>query len=158
MSYFVRLVEVCLAAFFLIDVILELAVSGLSSFAVRRSESLRPAAGARLLLALRLAPMTLSLLLVAAFCVPSYLRFEHDAEESVGLFCSALAVCGLLMLMTSLARLVWGIVLSAQFLRRFEGSSRPVFSLVGLLRPRVIVSNSGSRGSIEHADGCGDAA
>jgi hypothetical protein len=140
MSYFIRLTEVCLAAYFLMNLAVGMMVSGVSAMAVRRAERMRPAAGARLLLLLRLAPTTLSLLTVLAFCVPSYLRFEHDAEESVGLLCSALAVCGLLLLAASIVRMVWGIVLSARFLRQFQGSSGLVFSLVGLLRPQVIVS------------------
>ena len=140
MSYFIRLAEVCLAAFFLMNLAVSLVVAGVSPLTVRFAERLRPAAGARLLLGLRLAPMVLSLATIAAFCVPSYLRFEHDAEESVGLLCLAMSLCGLLILAASMVRLVWGMMLSARFSKHFQGSSRPVFALVGLLRPKVMVS------------------
>jgi hypothetical protein len=138
MSYFIRLADVCLAAYFLITVAMELAAVGMASAAVRRADRMRPAAGARLLLGLRLAPLALSAIAVAAFCVPSYVRFEQDASESVGLICSALAVCGLMMLGASALRVIWSVAVSARLLQVKTGGA--AFALVGFLRPRVIVS------------------
>jgi hypothetical protein len=142
MSYFIRLVDVCLASFFVINLALELVVLCVSPYAVRLAERMRAAAGARLLLALRLLPMAVTSVAVAAWCVPSYLRYEDDAAESIALTCTALALCGLVMLGASVARLAWGLNASARMLKRTDepAAEHTMFALVGFLRPRVIVS------------------
>jgi len=143
MSYSVRLADVCLASFFLINLALELLVLCASPYAIRLAEKMRrPATGARLLLALRMLPMLLTSVAVAAWCVPSYLRYEQDASESIALTCTLLALCGLVTLGASAARLAWGLTASAQMLKRAEEPAleHTMFALVGFLRPRVIVS------------------
>jgi hypothetical protein len=139
MSYFIRLVDVCLASFFVINLVLELLVLCVSPYAVRLAERMRAATGARMLLALRLLPMVVTTVTVAAWCVPSYLRYEDDATESIALTCTALAICGLATLAASAARLIWGLSASARMLKRTDQHS--MFALVGFLRPRVIVSS-----------------
>jgi hypothetical protein len=138
MSYFIRLADVCLAAFFLINLALELVVLCVSPYAIRLAERMRPSAGARMLLVVRLLPMLLTSVAVAAWCVPSYLRYEQDASESIALTCTLLALCGLVTLGASVARVAWGLSASAQILKRIDEPA--IFALVGFLRPRVIVS------------------
>jgi Zn-dependent protease with chaperone function len=138
MSYTLRLADVCLASYFLLNLALEIVALALSRVARRGVERMRPANGARLLLLLRLLPSTLSLLGALALCLPSYLRFEQDASESIGTGCTLLALCGFAMAGASAARLLWGLRASAAIEQ--DGCSGPVFALVGFLRPRVMIS------------------
>jgi hypothetical protein len=142
MSYFIRLANVCFASFFVINLALELLVLCVSPYVIRLAERMRPAAGARLLLAMRLLPMLLTSVAIAAWCVPSYLRYEQDASESIALTCTLLALCGVVILGASAARLAWGLSASARMLKRADepAMEHMMFALVGFLRPRVIVS------------------
>jgi hypothetical protein len=137
MSYLIRLSCVCSAAFFLLHMALGLAVRGVSPRLVRVAERMRPAAGARLLFSLRMLPWVGSVAVVAALCVPSYVRFESDASESVGLGCLLLAgLCGL-MVATCAVRLTVALVAVARLESR---PGRALFALVGFVRPRLVVS------------------
>jgi hypothetical protein len=142
MSYYVRLVDVCLASYFLLNLALELIALAASRMAIRGAERMRPVNGARFLLLVRLLPPVLAFVGTLALCVPSYLRFEQDASEDIGITCTLLALCGFAMLCASVARLVWGLRMSAAI--KEDGfqvaSCAPIFALVGFLRPQVIVS------------------
>jgi len=135
MTYFLRLACVCLASFFLIHIALGLAVLVLTPLATRHAERLRPAAGARLLFTLRLLPISIASLTVLLFCVPSYLRFEQDAAESIGYPCLLLSLAATLLIGASATRLVTLLTQSKPSLR-----TSPLFALVGILRPRLVVS------------------
>ena len=145
MSYLLRLADVSLASFFVLHAALTLLALSLSPGAIRRAQFMRAATGARLLLVLRVLPSVVALLAVALGCIPSYLRFEQDGMESISPACTLLALCGLLTLVTGMARLLWGITLSARMnadrARWSSATNSPIFALVGFLRPRVVVSN-----------------
>ena len=143
MSYTLRLADVCLASWFLLNLALELTALAVSRLAIRSAERMNATTGARLLILLRLLPSTLAIIGTLTLCLPSYLRFEQDASESIGFGCTLLALCGLAMLCASAARLIWGIRLSAAIQRdRLQAAAcDPIFALVGFLHPQVVVSN-----------------
>lgn len=160
LPYTLRLLCLCFASFFLIHAALGLAVWTATPGAMRIGESMRPRSGARFLLALRLLPVTLAAFVVAGLCVPSYLWLEtNEATERVGLACCAMALLGVLVCASSLARSVRALFLSARQARRCKREGRsdresdsvpvtvmnsdaPVLALAGLIRPRVIVSRA----------------
>jgi hypothetical protein len=91
--YFLRLLCISLAAFFLIHLALGVLVRLFSAAAVRAAEGLSPRRAASFLLAVRLLPSACAFAMVAGLCVPSYLRFEQRAGgEEVGLACIAAAL------------------------------------------------------------------
>ncbi len=136
--YLLRLSEVCLAAFFVLHQGLALVVMMISSSVLRYATRLRSSTGAQLLFVLRVFPITLSVSAVLAFCIPSYLRFEHDAKESTSLACLLLAVAGLTVLTNCGIRIFRALVLSRKL--RENLSVFPAFGLVGIFRPRIFVS------------------
>ncbi|MFZ0335878.1 MAG: M56 family metallopeptidase [Candidatus Acidiferrales bacterium] len=160
LPYTLRLLCLCFASFFLIHAALGLAVWTATPGAMRIGESMRPRSGVRFLLALRLLPVTLAAFVVAGLCVPSYLWLEtNEATERVGLACCAMALLGVLVCASSLARSVRALFLSARQARRCKREGRsdresdsvpvtvmnsdaPVLALAGLIRPRVIVSRA----------------
>jgi len=122
-------------------------------------DRLHPAARARLLLAARLLPSLASLVVVAAFVLPAFHRFEpRGQDETVGVTLGALAVIGAALVALALAR-AWR---AARDTRRFlrvsargarplarDGGLRasavsgrfPLVAVVGLLRPRLLVAD-----------------
>jgi beta-lactamase regulating signal transducer with metallopeptidase domain len=158
LPYTLRLLCLCFASFFLIHAALGLAVWTATPGAIRIGESMRPRSGARFLLALRLLPVTLAAFVVSGLCVPSYLWLEtNEATERAGLICCAMALLGLFVCASSLARSTRALLLSARQARRYKREGRsdregnplpvtimnsdtPVLALAGLIRPRVIVS------------------
>jgi Zn-dependent protease with chaperone function len=141
MSYLLRLLSVCLASFFLLHLAVSLLVLAVAPLADRLAERMRPAAGARLLFLLRLLPLTLSLAVVLGFCVPSYLRFEQDASESIGLLCLLLAAAGLALLAAAALRLSSTVTLARSIPSDDTlAAPHPLFALVGFLRPRLVVA------------------
>ncbi len=105
LPYTIRLLCLCFATFFVVHALCWLVVRGLSSTAVRIAETMRPRLSARLLFALRMAPVTVTLFLVLGFCVPSYVWLEPDiAGERVGLACLMASTLGAAMWVASLLR------------------------------------------------------
>src|SRR5215469_145031 len=158
LPYTLRLLCLCFASFFLVHAALGLAAWIATPSATRIGESMRPRSGARLLLALRLLPVTVAALAVAGFCIPSYLWLEtNEATERVGLACCAIALLGAVVCASSLirsARALWLSIWHTMQYRR-EGrtlnpshslaitvidSDAPMLALAGMMRPRVIVS------------------
>lgn len=157
LPYTLRLLCLCFASFFLIHAVLGLGVFAAAPGAMRRGESMRPGSAARLLLALRLLPVTLGALAVAGLCIPSYLWLEtNEARERVGLACCAMALLGVLVWAKSVLRTARAGALSLRYSRRAHqgqpepgghslpltvlNSRAPVLALAGVMRPRVIVS------------------
>jgi beta-lactamase regulating signal transducer with metallopeptidase domain len=136
--YALRLTEVCLASFFVLHFGLSLVVLSLTPAAIRVAPGLRASGGARLLFVLRLLPIALSTVIVLALCVPSYIHFEHDARENVGLQCLLLSLCGLVTVASSIVRAGRALAISRRAAVDME--TRPVFALAGILRPRIMVS------------------
>lgn len=157
LPYTLRLLCLCFASFFLIHAALALLARAAAPGAMRVAESMRPGKGARLLLALRLLPVTLAALAVAGLCIPSYLWLEtNEAGERVGVACFVMALLGALMWILSMLRAARAGALSIQQskcaregqsecsansqLLTVLNSSAPVLALAGLVHPRVIVS------------------
>jgi hypothetical protein len=133
LSYTVRLICVCLAAFAIVFASIGLLISVSIPFALRIAHKMRAAAAARFILFLRLVPATLSACIVGAVCIPSYIRFEQRAEpEDAGLACLALALLSFSLFSLSLVRaaLAWQRSLNPQ----------TALALVGVLRQRIVVS------------------
>ena len=159
LTYFPRLVCLCLASFFFVNLVFDLAVSGMTGVASRIAGRLGSHNGARFLFALRLAPCGLAVCTVASLCIPSYLRMEPDAiVEPVGWLCLAAAMLCSAVLMRSVARGLAAVIRSSRYLRRRQSGSRvmqipgeevpvrvidgrePLIALAGILRPRLILS------------------
>ena len=155
-DYTLRIACLGLAVFFLAHLGCGLAISLAAGPIVRLLARQRARFAARVTFALRMLPATGALFLVAVFCVPSYLRFEPDADqESIGLFCIAAALAGLSILSLAWIRAVRATLQSARLVRdcRMNGhetrgaspilvvkdSSRLV-ALIGLTNPRIVVS------------------
>lgn len=155
-TYSVRLVILCFAAFFLIHLALGLLSFTLFPRLKLASQSMWPQRVARFSLVLRLAPACLSILIVMAVCVPSYLRYEgNGTTEEIGLLCLMLACLGFLICLIAIARAAHAMgqsTLLTQKLRIGEGSRSwhlnrevdelPSMGLVGLFKSRVVVSPS----------------
>ncbi len=159
LPYVLRLLCLCLAAFFLIHLALGLVVTALAPVAARWAEQLRPRMAARFLLGMRLFPAASSLLLVAGLCAPSYLLLEPPStQEEVSLWCMGAALLCLALLAVSAVRCVragqrsLGYIRDCRRLGREEhlaGESSPVWvvegpapflALAGIVQPRLIVS------------------
>jgi|GEM_PF-567886 len=164
LPYSVRLVCLCLEMLFLFNLATSALVMGLSGTVAKAAGRMRPQHAARWFLGLRLLPTTLSLLLIAALCVPSYLRYEQNTgSEGMGRFCIAAALMGLGLVLTSAVRGAFALVQSYRISRISrmphgtqqvqprrvadtdiwvtEGNAgEPLMALVGVFRPRVLVS------------------
>jgi Zn-dependent protease with chaperone function len=161
LAYLPRLLCVSLASFFLVHLALGIGVSLIARPAVRLGERMRPHLAARCLLVLRLLPALGGALVVAAFCLPSYLWLEPPAPtERVGFGCMAAALLGASMWGVSLARGLRAAAASRSFLqgcRRLAIRTRlprkwaeacivdgpaPLLALGGILRPRLVISRA----------------
>jgi beta-lactamase regulating signal transducer with metallopeptidase domain len=160
LPYLLRLLCLCLASFFLAHILLALAVWITTPAAIRRAERMRPRLAAKFLLALRMLPLALALLVVLGFCVPSYLRFEPKAvAERVGWVCFGLALLGVAIWTVSVARVLRAIVDSARYSwfcqkagreTRVPGQSSsvlvvaeeaPILAVAGVVRPQFVISD-----------------
>lgn len=158
-AYWLRLLWLCLASFFLVNAFVGLAARLASRTAVGVAEKLRPRTAARLLLTLRFLGPALGMIVVVGLCLPSYLRFEPRAEsERIGLLCLALGVCGAVGWSSSLVRAGRAIVSSLYLGRLWRRARRaellpggksiavvaekdaPLLALAGVFRPRLVVS------------------
>jgi Peptidase family M48 len=141
LPYHLRLVCLSFACFFAVNLAANLAVRWFSSRAIRRAVHMPARHAAQMLLALRLFPAGFALFCVIALCVPSYLWLEPDsAAEAAGFVALTAAALGALMWVYSLSQAVLAAVRSRRYLRDRLHIGREV-ALVGILRPRVIVSS-----------------
>lgn len=157
--YLFRLLCLCSACFFLVHTALALVAWRVSPAALRLAAQIRPRPATRLLLALRLFPAALALVVVFGLCVPSYLWLEPDATgERVGFACFAAALLGATVWGISIARALRAIAGSLRYARhcqhvgsktRLSEDSSPAFvieedfallALAGVLRPRLVIS------------------
>jgi Zn-dependent protease with chaperone function len=161
-SYGIRLTCLCLEILFLTNLVVSIAVLGLSRQGARASSTMRPQRAAWLFLTLRLLPFFTSLCVITLLCIPSYLRYEQNiGRERVGWFCLVTAALGLALCLTSVYRSIRAFVHLHFIEKRFRplprvpsplltetpmclaeegGSGTPLLALVGILRPRLIVS------------------
>jgi Zn-dependent protease with chaperone function len=161
LPYLLRLLFLCLASFFVLNVAAGLLVCILSKSAIHLAASRTPIGAARLLLGLRLLPFVLALLFVLELCVPSYLWLEPTAtSERVGLMCGVLGLLGAATWLNSLARTAQSLFacLCHRRLCRFAGqqarlpgeslpvvlveNEAPLLAMSGLFRPRLLISRS----------------
>jgi len=159
LAYPLRLLCLCLAAFFLVHLAMGLLILAFTPAALRRAEQIAPRSAARWLLALRLLPLACSLFVVAALCVPSYLWLEPEiAVEEAGFACLASALLGLVVWCISIARAVRAAAGSLRYIDRcrrtgfgirLAGDRSPVWvledtsgslMLAGIVRPRIFIS------------------
>jgi Zn-dependent protease with chaperone function len=125
LPYPLRLLCLCLAAFFLVHLALGLFVLAIAPAAVRMAERTAPRLASRWLLVLRLFPVACSLFVVAALCVPSYLWLEPQATaEEVGLVCLMAALLGVAVCGASILR---GVRATARSLRYLDLCQRAAF-------------------------------
>jgi len=161
LPYLLRLLCLCLASFFVLNVAAGLLVCISSKSAIRFAESRTPKRAARLLVGLRLLPFALAVLFVLGLCVPSYLWLEPTAtSERVGLMGGLLGLLGAATWLNSLARTAQSLFASLRHNRlcrfagqeaRLPGESSPVvlveneaplLAMSGLFRPRLLISRS----------------
>jgi uncharacterized membrane protein len=159
LSYWVRLVSVCFASFFVVHACASAVVWLTQRWAVRFAERLAARTAARFVLALRFLPFGIALASVLGLCAPSYLRFEENLlAEHVGPICLAMAMLGIVICVAALDRGLHSVTSSIEFARicgatghtvRLRGKpSRMVvipgteafLAQVGILRPLVVIS------------------
>jgi len=156
--YSLRLLCICLASFFLVDLAAGLAVSLVAPAAVRMAEKVRARRAAGVLLALRLLPAGLAAFVVVGLCVPSYLWLEPEAAaEEVGLVCLAAALLGAAVWGISIARGLRAVARSRRYFRRCRSGrhislpdestpawvvdgAAPLLALAGITHPQVVIS------------------
>jgi len=138
MTYLFRLMCISLGSFFLLHAILGACVALAARAAIRLAQRVDARRAARFVLALRLLPATGAGLLVAALCVPSYLRLEpRSAPEGIGAACLAAAALGIGIWAIAVAR-GWRAV--RRSIRAVEGPASPPMALAGVLKPRLVIS------------------
>jgi Zn-dependent protease with chaperone function len=157
--YYIRLIVLCFAAFYVAHAALWLAIRGLASTSLRIAQTMRPRMAARFLFAVRCAPVVVSSFLIAGFCIPSYVWWEPDiAGERVGWFCLIAAVLGTAVWVLSISRGGTSVVQTERYLRRWKRESEKagafaepadmlvvhdcaaIMAVAGVRRPRLVVS------------------
>lgn len=157
--YLLRLLCLCFASFFVLNVACSLLVYLVSNPAVRWAETRPAKAASRLLFALRLLPVALGALFVLGFCVPSYLWFEPRViNEHVGVLCAAFAALGAATSLLSVARAARTFARSRRLHRHLVSTASetsvpqaaspvlvveataPILAMSGLFRARPLVS------------------
>jgi Zn-dependent protease with chaperone function len=158
-SYAGRLLLLSSASFFLVQMAAAALIAFLAPAAIRRAMAMRPHHAARFLLTLRLLPAAFSAIVVAALCVPSYLRFEpRAAEEEVGFVCLAAAILGAILCTVAISKAVSVLIRSSRYVRECGGMAsqiegEPVWivqrsaglALAGILHPRLLISEGALR-------------
>jgi beta-lactamase regulating signal transducer with metallopeptidase domain len=153
-SYLARLLLLSSTAFFLVQIVVGALVASIAPAAIRRAATIRPRDAARWLLTLRLLPAAFATLVVAALCVPSYLRFEpRVAGEEVGIACVFAAILGAAIGAAGIYQALGALVRSRRYLRRCGGVESSVegekvwivrhsagLALAGIVHPRLLIS------------------
>jgi Zn-dependent protease with chaperone function len=161
LPYYIRLLCLCFATFFVVHALSWLAVRSVAAAAVRLAEGMRPRLSARLLFGLRMAPAAAALFFVMGFCVPSYIWLEPDISgEKFGNACLLAAGLGAAVWAVALGRGVLSIARTARYLRVCQShavattvgkDSSPVLMLqgddlvlamAGVIHPRLLVSRT----------------
>lgn len=159
LPYFSRLLCLCFACFFLLNVALGLAVCICSRLSTGLTARMKASAAAHALLALRLLPGALAGFVVAGLCIPSYLWLEPGGTgERVGITCAVLGLLGVATCIGSLGRGGRALATAVRFNRLCIHETRelhvagkkicasvvetdaPLLAMAGLIRPLLIVS------------------
>ncbi len=158
--YLLRLLCLSFAVFFAIHFTVGLLVTLAGRPMVHVARRLRPSVAARLLLAVRLFPAALGVLVVGGICVPSYLWLEPElSREEVGASCLAAAILGASLWILSGVRGLRGVMRASRHssdcmrLGRPAGlagfrlpiwvldTQAPLCALVGVFRSGVVLSD-----------------
>src|SRR5262249_10219453 len=95
-EYVVRLVFLCLATLFFVNLSTGILIRLLPPAILHVAARMRATNAARVAFGFRMVPFALALLVVFGLCVPAYLQFEPiNAKEDIGPVCSVGAVLGL---------------------------------------------------------------
>ncbi|HUK30356.1 MAG TPA: M56 family metallopeptidase [Candidatus Acidoferrum sp.] len=159
LPYFIRLIGLCGASFFLVHAVLGIALRLAANSILRFANTMKPRDAARFLMLLRFLPFVGTTVVVLGICLPSYLWLEPGAsEENVGAAFIAFAVCGASILLNSLLRSARALAASRKFgiwcrETRIKSelsatnlpvdildSEAPVIFLAGVFRPRLALS------------------
>jgi Zn-dependent protease with chaperone function len=159
LPYLSRLLCLCFASFFVLNLGAGLLVRVFSKSAIRFAESRTAGAAAGFLLSLRLLPYALATFFVVGLSVPSYLWLEPAAtSERVGAVCIVLGLLGAATWLLAIARTARALFASLRhrWLCRSSGQETgvsdeslpvlviedeaPVLALSGLLRPSLLIS------------------
>jgi len=159
--YLLRLACLSLAVFFAIHFAVGLLVMLTAGPTVRIARRLRPSAAARLLLAVRMLPAAVGVLVVGGICIPSYLWLEPElSREEVGASCLAAAILGVSVWVLSGVRGLNGVMRASRHSRacmqlgrpaglagfhlpiRVLDTKAPLFALVGVFRSAVVLSDA----------------
>ena len=161
LPYLLRLVCLCLAAYFVVNFAAGLPLALASRAIVARANRMRARSAARLLFALRVLPAALALFVVVGLCVPSYLWLEPElAVEEIAAPWVAAAILGAALCLMTTARAARSLLRAwrhARFCRRLSratslaGARLPVWildtqaplcALVGIFRSGVLLSGA----------------
>ena len=156
-----RLLCLCFASFFVLNLAASFFVYVASKSALRFAESITSGGAARFLLVLRLLPFALAVLFVVGLCIPSYLWLEPAATaERVSVFCVALGFVGAAIWLIAIARTALSLIASLRHLLLCRSAGQetriawksslvllveaeaPLLAMSGVLRPRLLISNS----------------
>jgi beta-lactamase regulating signal transducer with metallopeptidase domain len=158
LSYALRLICLVLTVFAGLCAMLELILARCAPSILRRLDSASPRRRERLLYRIQLAPAVVALVIAAAACIPSYVRFEPTREaESVSGLCALMAFAAALWIGCSLLRGLRTSVRTLRFTHSCRRSGQfkqycgatPVLAvahpawpiaLLGFSRPLIIVS------------------
>jgi Zn-dependent protease with chaperone function len=120
-NYFVRLVCLCFASFFLAYGLFSLGVALAAPAALRLAGRIRPCFAAQLLFVLRISPVGLAALFVFGLCMPSYLWSEPDLiAERVSILCLVMAALGAAICAVGIKRALSAVSRSRSFTRSCE--------------------------------------
>lgn len=155
LPYYVRLLCLCFASFYVAHAAVWLLVQGSSRGILRIAETMRPKMSARWLFAARVSPMALTVFLVLGFCIPSYLWLEPEVSgEHVGLLCLGAAALGVVTWLAAIGRGVAAIIRTEQYIRRWGRTGNAsgevlvicddaaIMAVAGVAHPRLVVSQS----------------
>jgi len=153
--YLLRLAWMSLASFFLVHLALGLLALSLMPTAIRFAGGMQASSAARFLLAVRVLPCALAILVVVGLCIPSYLWLEPDgALEGIGGLGFTSAALGLGIWAVSIIRGTRAVIRSIRFVRQFQTSARgvnyldatwviddgvPSVGVAGIFRPQIVI-------------------
>ncbi len=161
LPYYIRLLCLCFATFFVVHALSWLVVRSAARAALRIADTVRPRSSSRLLFWLRMAPAVITLFLVVGFCVPSYVWLEPDiATEHVGFACLLAALLGAAAWVVSLLRGFSSVVRTSRYMRVCHRNGVettvgqdsahalvldgdvPLMAVAGVVHPCLVVSQS----------------
>ena len=165
LPYTMRLLCLCCASFFMVHLALAIVARLGAGTALRVAQHVKPRSAARLLFAIRVSPLVLTLLAVLGFCIPSYLWLEPEASgERVGLVCMVMALSGVAIWASALLRVGGAVRGTVRYLHHCQHHGRkvavpgetspalvlsdksPVLAVAGVFRPQLVISRRVMRG------------